>query len=487
MSDTLRFPEPSLIVLVGASASGKSTWAAEQFRPNEIVSSDALRAVVGSGERDLSASDEAFALLEQIVETRVRKRLTTVIDTLGFDEERRRRWLDVARRFGIHAAVVVFDTPAGECRSRNSARAEPLPGRVIDQQLKRFRELRSALVAEGFDRVITPVPVRMVAPHFVPPTQERPSPTQPVSEKRATTMTFGLQISVFSFPGGAARMASALTALATETEKAGFDALYVMDHFRQIPQLGRAWDDMPECFTTLAFLAGATQRIRLGSLVAAVGHRSVAALAKTVATLDVMSAGRAICGLGLGWFDAEQRAVGVDVLPVNARYELLEDALRALPLFWGPGTPPFAGDRLNVPEAMCYPRPLQARIPILLGGSGARRTLRLAAQYADACNIFGQPSEVARSVEVLRQHCVEVGRDPSAVDVTHLSTIRIGDPASARRGRGITVNVGTLDDHRIRFAALRAAGVRHAIVSFDRLGDDVSAISTLAPLIAEFA
>ena len=472
-------------MLVGPSASGKSTWATAQFRPNEIVSSDALRAVIGTGARDLTASDEAFGLLEQIVETRLRKRLTTVVDTLGFDDERRHRWVNAALRLGIHAAAVVFDTSAAECRARNATRDEPIPARVLDQQMRRFRALRPALDDEGFDRVITPMSVRVVAPQFIAPVAHEQAAVEAV---RPGSLTFGLQISTFSFPGGPSQTARALREIAGAAEEAGFDAIYVMDHFRQIPQIGRAWDDMPECFATLAFLASATEHIKLGSLVAAVGHRSVALLAKTVATLDVLSGGRMKCGLGLGWFEGEQRAVGLEVLPVGVRYELLEDALRALPLFWGAGTPGFDGHQLHVAEAMCYPRPLQARVPILVGGSGERRTLRLAAQYGDACNLFGQPTEVARKVAALRRHCADVGRDPSAVEVTHLSTVQIADATgrSARRGHGIEINAGSLDDHRVRFDALRDAGVQHAIMSVNGLAGG-AALAEYAPLIADFA
>ena len=169
-----------------------------------------------------------------------------------------------------------------------------------------------------------------------------------------------------------------------------------MDHFRQIPMFGPAWSDMPESFTTLAFLAGVTERVRLGPLVAGIGHRRVTHLAQIVATLDVLSAGRAACGLGVGWFDAEQRALGWSVPPRAERYALLEDALELLPIMWGKGTPRYEGRVLRVPETMCYPRPLQERVPILVGGNGERRTLRLAALHADACNIIGERDVVAR-------------------------------------------------------------------------------------------
>src|SRR6185437_792135 len=141
-----------------------------------------------------------------------------------------------------------------------------------------------------------------------------------------------------------------LRAIAEAAEQAGFDAIYVMDHFRQIPQVGRAWDDFLESYTTLAYLAACTSRVQLGALVTGITYRNVAHLGKIVATLDVLSGGRATCGLGLAWFAAEHAAYGWPFPAVAERYALLEDALRLLPVLWGPGSPPFEGTVLTVPE-----------------------------------------------------------------------------------------------------------------------------------------
>ena len=146
-------------------------------------------------------------------------------------------------------------------------------------------------------------------------------------------------------------------------EAVGFDSIWLMDHFRQIPMFGPAWHDMLESTTTLAHLAAVTERVRLGAMVAGITYRNVALLGKIVATLDVLSGGRAWCGLGLGWYEQEHRAYGWPFPSRSERYALLEDALQLLPLLWGPGTPAFEGRVLRVPEAMCYPRPLQARVP----------------------------------------------------------------------------------------------------------------------------
>ena len=425
------------------------------------------------------------------METRLAKRLTTVIDTLGFDADRRARWLALAHEHDVHPVVVTFDVTAVECKRRNAEREKRVPARVIDQQVRTFAEVQRGLATEGFVEVLAPRSVRVVAKQFLP----APAAPPTAEVARRTGLTFGLHIPQFTFLGGPSATAANLRAIAASAEAAGFTALYVMDHFRQIPQVGRAWEDMLECFTTLTWLAGATERIRLGSLVAAVNHRTIPLLGKTIATLDVLSGGRAICGLGLGWFAAEQRALGLDLPPVAKRYEHLEDALRFLPILWGPGAPAFEGHHLKVAESLCYPRPLQARIPIIVGGSGERRTLPLVAELADACNLFGQPDLVAKKVRILRDACAAVGRDPEAVEVTHLSTVHVVGPNSGgrpgrARGRGVEVNTGTIEDHRTRFEALQTAGVSHAIISLaDLTAPDggTSAIERFRPLIGSFS
>jgi alkanesulfonate monooxygenase SsuD/methylene tetrahydromethanopterin reductase-like flavin-dependent oxidoreductase (luciferase family) len=272
-----------------------------------------------------------------------------------------------------------------------------------------------------------------------------------------------------------------------------------MDHFRQIPQVGREWNDMLESFTTLAFLAGVTERVRLGPLVAGVTYRNPAHLGKIVATLDVLSGGRATCGLGLAWHAAEHAAYGWPFPDVATRYALLEDTLELLPLLWGKGAPAFRGRVIDVPEAMCYPRPLQDHVPILVGGGGERRTLRLAARYADACNVFGDADVVAHKVAVLHAHCDEVGRDRADVAVTQLSTTLVGRDGAELAGLldglrprrwsaeryATSVNAGTVADQVGRFRGLADGGVATAIVSFPDLGE-VAPLERFAPVIAAF-
>ena len=240
-----------------------------------------------------------------------------------------------------------------------------------------------------------------------------------------------------------------------------------MDHFLQIPQVGREWEDMLESYTTLGYLAGVTERIRLGTLVTGITYRNLAHLAKVVATLDVVSEGRALCGLGTAWFEREHRLYGWAFPPRSERYALLEDALELLPLMWGPGSPRFEGRTTVVAEATCYPRPLQERIPILVGGSGERRTLRLVARHADACNLFGDAAVVRHKLAVLRAHCETEGRDPAEIAVTHLAPARVVAAGEPREGQG----AATVEEHVGRYRELAEAGVQTAIVGLsDALG-----------------
>jgi alkanesulfonate monooxygenase SsuD/methylene tetrahydromethanopterin reductase-like flavin-dependent oxidoreductase (luciferase family) len=220
-----------------------------------------------------------------------------------------------------------------------------------------------------------------------------------------------------------------------------------------------------------------------------------------VATLDVLSGGRAVCGLGAAWFADEHRAYGWTLPPLRERYELLEDALELYPLLWGPGSPAFAGRRVNVPEAACYPRPLQDRIPIIVGGSGEQRTLRLVAERADGCSLRGGPAVVEHKLDVLAGHCRSAGRDPQTIEVTHLSTALAAPSADAvaalvsRLRPGQTppsryagsVNAATVEEHVRRFADLRRAGVDTAIVRLADLGRDPAAVERFAPVIAALA
>jgi F420-dependent oxidoreductase-like protein len=464
----MRLPSACLVVLVGPSGSGKSHWAAENFRAEQIVSSDALRAAVGVSEHDQQAGTDAFEVLDLIANRRLARRLLTVVDTLGLDADRRAVYLDLARRHQVPAHVVVFDTPADVCRARNRVRARPVPAQVLAAQLAGRDQVAGGLAAEGFDGVHRPEPVEIVP---------REMAAQPGAGPAPARLRFGLQLS--SFPGGPGPFAKRLAETAAVAEAVGFTSLWVMDHVVQIPQMGRPWEDLPESWTTLAWLAARTRTIRLGTLVTGVTLRNPAHLAKIVATLDVLSGGRAVCGLGLAWWEWEHHLYGWPFPPTADRYARLEDTLQLLPVMWGPGSPPFKGRVLEVAETICYPRPVQEHVPILVGGSGERMTLRLAARYADACNLFGEPETVARKRSILARHCEAAGRDPAEVRVTHLST---AVAAASRRELAAVVDrlrpggstpeqatehlaAGTVSDHVDRFRRLAGAGVQTAIVS----------------------
>jgi F420-dependent oxidoreductase-like protein len=494
VSDPAQLPSPCVVVLVGPGASGKSTWAAAHFSAELVVSSDRLRALVGTGEDDIEASDDALGLVDAVVEMRIGRRLSTVIDTLGLDQARRRRWLAAARRARMPCVAVTFDLAPAECRARNRTRLRPIPAAALSAQLRSWPRTKELLATEGFDAVMAAAPLRIVPPAFVA--------ADSAARRQATSpagLRFGLHVGSFGFSGEGATPGDGLRATASAAEEAGFSAIYVMDHFRQIPQIGRPWEDFLESYTTLSYLAAVTERARLGVLVTGVTYRNPAHLGKIIATLDVLSGGRAVCGLGLAWHRDEHLAYGWEFPSPAERYELLEDTLQLLPLLWGPGSPSFEGKRVSVREALCYPRPRQARVPIIVGGGGERRTLRLAARYADAANVMGDLETVRRKAAVLRTHCEREGRQPEDVELTHLSTVLVGaddghvgelidrlrprraDPAKFAAG----VNAGTVTDQVGRFRELAEAGVKEVMVRLP--APDARTMELMAQVIAAFA
>ena len=448
----IRLPDPCLVVLVGAPGAGKSHWARQWFAPRQIVSSDELRAVVGLGEHDQRASKDAFAVLDLIVERRLKRKLITVVDSTALERERRDSYVAAARKAKVPVYAIRFETDDNVCRTRNRGRKHPVPPKVLKGQLEAAAALLGTIHEESFDAVHVAAPVTVVppeyvdAPRFAARQKEEPVP-----------LAFGIHVSRFT---------DDLATVARTAEEAGFTQLSVMDHFVQIPGVGREWEDMLESYTTLGFLAGVTSTIRLGTLVTGITYRNIAHLGKIVATLDFLSGGRAFCGVGAAWFAREHNLYGWEFPPIERRYALLEDALQLLPIMWGPGAPAFEGATISVPEAVCYPRPVQEQIPIMVGGSGERRTLKLVARYADACNLFGDAATVRHKVEVLRRHCAAVDRDLAEVTVTQLS-----NPAAA-----------SVDDQIGRYRELADAGVEQAIVSLDT----VAGIEQFAPVINAF-
>ncbi len=495
-------PTPALVVLVGPSASGKTTWAEAHFKPGQVLSTDAFRAYYGAGPDDQTAGTEAFALLDHLITARLDKGLTTVVDTLGLDPERRAAYRAAASDAGLPCLAVGFDTSAAECHRRNQQRPRPLAKSVMDRQLKQWRAARSHLGDEGFDRVIVdPGPPRRVPSSLAvtePVADDEPEDDLDAPTRSGSGPVFDLALSSYTF--GDDDTAETLIAIARAAEQVGFRALWVMDHFRQIPQVGRAWDPMLEAYTTLAFLAASTERLRLGTLVTNVEHRNVGLLAKIIATLDVLSGGRAECGLGAGWFSAELAAYGYPVNPDRVRLDALEDALQALPVLWGPGSKSYEGRTLSIPEAMAYPRPVQDPVPILVGGGGERRTLRLAAQHADACNVFGtDPHVVAHKIAVVRGHCTDIDRDPDSLTVTTLNplihatsgreldeTIEAMRPANQSADAFAAANhAATTAEHVDRFGRLHEIGVdRICVALVDMTGPE--AVERFSAVIDQF-
>jgi alkanesulfonate monooxygenase SsuD/methylene tetrahydromethanopterin reductase-like flavin-dependent oxidoreductase (luciferase family)/predicted kinase len=486
---TSALPDPALVVLIGASGSGKSHWAADRYRPQEVVSSDHLRGVVGSGEHDLDASVDAFALLDQIVAARLRRGLTTVVDTLGLDPDRRRAQRELARQAGLPAVAILFDTDPALCRSRNAARDRSVPAAVLDGQLRQVPAAAAELVAEGWDLVMRPGDAAIEPAHT--PGTRRAAADQSL---RPARLAFVLQISRFPWaddpPGW-------LAAVAATAAGAGLDGIALLDHLIQIPQAGRAWEPMPEPWVTLGMLAGLAPGLRLGTLVTPVTFRAPGILAKTVATLDVLSGGRAFCGIGAGWWDREHAAFGLPFPPAPARLDQLETAIETLRALWQPGTKPYQGERISLPETTCYPRPVSA-VPIIVGGSGERRTLRIAARMGDGCNLPSDLATLDHKLAVLRDHCRQVGRDPADVLITVLDVPVIGNDRDHAAGiveklRGRTPaaafarrhHSGTAPDHIGRYRLLAERGVSTVFVSLPDLADPEDVLR-LAPVTAAF-
>jgi F420-dependent oxidoreductase-like protein len=236
----------------------------------------------------------------------------------------------------------------------------------------------------------------------------------------------GLHVPDFTWPNGPSGLASDLGAVAKAAEDAGFDRLSVMDHVWQIGNIGPPEHEMLEAYTTLGYLAGLTSRVKLLTLVTAAVYREPGLLAKIVTTLDVLSGGRAMCGIGAAWNADEARGLGLPFPPTSERYERLEEALQICQQMWSDDDAPFAGTHyrlertLNVPQALSKPGP-----PILIGGSGERKTLRLVARYAQACNLFPGP-DLGHKLDVLRSHCEREGRDYDDIEKTVVFHFDVG-------------------------------------------------------------
>ena len=282
-------------------------------------------------------------------------------------------------------------------------------------------------------------------------------------------LRFGLQIPSFTYPGGPGEIFETVATAATTAEEAGFDTVLVMDHFYQIGFVGRSDEPMLEAYTLLGALAARTRTVRLGTLVTGVTYRNPAMLAKIVTTLDVISGGRALLGIGAAWNDEEHTGYGFRFPGVGERMERLEEALEICRVMFAGGRPSFSGRHYHIDRAYNEPGPISSpHPPILVGGGGERRTLRLAARYADITNFFGDPSAIAAKLAVLRGHCEREGRDPSELTNTTLVTVVIGATAddAARTGAEIRARRG-LDE-----ATYRAS---HIVGDPGQVGDQLAA------------
>jgi len=248
-------------------------------------------------------------------------------------------------------------------------------------------------------------------------------------------MRLGVHFANFTLPGGPEAIGPTLAATAQAAEDIGASWFTLMDHWFQMEELSSATDPMLEGYTGLGFLAGRTERITLGLLVTGVTYRHPGLLAKIATTLDVLSGGRAMLGVGAAWYEREHLGLGVPFPTLFERFERLEETLQICRQMWSADDGPYTGAHYQLAETVCVPPPIQRPgPPVLIGGSGERKTLRLVARYADACNLFamaGGPAEVRHKLEVLERHCAEADRDPATIQKTILGG---GDPFGAPDG-----------------------------------------------------
>ncbi|WP_052889609.1 TIGR03560 family F420-dependent LLM class oxidoreductase [Thermogemmatispora carboxidivorans] len=294
-------------------------------------------------------------------------------------------------------------------------------------------------------------------------------------------MYVGLQIPSFKGPGGTAAIRSRLKEVATRAEEAGFYSLWLMDHFYQIQGLfGETYSDpMLECYTALGYLAGLTERAYLGVLVTGVIYRYPSILLKTVNTLDILSGGRSYFGVGAAWYEEEARGWGVPYPPLGERFELLEDTLKLAKALWASDQTAFEGKHVVAPAITNNPRPLSQPHPrVMIGGSGPKKTMRLVAQYADACNILARlgQEKMQQALDALKEHCEAIGRDYGTIEKTFLLTVHLSGNDTA-------------ESVRARLKDLAAMGFTHAIVNLPDLYElrplEVFA-KEIIPAVAEF-
>jgi F420-dependent oxidoreductase-like protein len=299
-------------------------------------------------------------------------------------------------------------------------------------------------------------------------------------------MKIGLQVPNFTWPGGPAGIAAKLAEIAAAADEANFASLWVMDHFFQIggrnPQsgLGPAEDEMLEGYSVLSYLAGITKKVKLGIMVTGVIYRYPGILAKTVTTLDVLSGGRAYLGIGAAWNEREALGLGIPFPPIAERFERLEETLQIVRQMWSGQTTSYQGKHYQLAETLNSPQPLtRPHPPILIGGSGEQKTLRLVAQYADACNLFAGPGMdiVRHKLDVLEKHCESLGRDYDTIEKTTLGTVWLA-PGHMSTG-DVIAQCRQLSDIGIQHAIFNMPNV-HEITPLETFGREI--IPALAAL-----
>ena len=264
----------------------------------------------------------------------------------------------------------------------------------------------------------------------------------------------------FTWPGGSSQLSPLLARIGQAADDAGFASLWVMDHFFQIEMLGKPDEPMLEGYSALSFLASVTKRARLGTLVTGVVYRHPGILVKTVTTLDVLSGGRAYFGIGAAWHEREAAGLGVPFPARKERFERLEEAVQIALQMWSGKVLPYHGKHYHLAEPLNSPRPVtRPHPPILIGGAGEKKTLRLVAKYGDACNLyaFAGNDTIRAKLEVLRRHCEEVGRNFEEIERTALGSIQLGAEGMSPR-------------QVIEYCrGMREAGIEHLIISLPRV------------------
>ena len=314
-------------------------------------------------------------------------------------------------------------------------------------------------------------------------------------------MKFGLQHPNFSFDydgqsnnADNSQIADSLKNLITKAENSGFDSFWVMDHFHQIQFVGRPEEPMLEGWTVISMLAAITTKIKLGTLVTGIIYRYPSVLAKIAATLDVLSKGRLFMGIGAGWNEQESLAYGISFPSNQERMLRLEEAIQVIRKMWT--EEPYAsfnGKYYQIHNAYCNPKPIQKPSPpILVGGSGEKKTLKIVAKYADACNLFGSPETVRKKLDILKEHCKSVGRDYSSILKTKLSAIIVDDNNDMAKNRvrktfgGIPeeqikefVIYGTPEDVSRQIETFEQVGIQYLTVNLEPYGE-LEALNTFA-------